>query len=98
MGRTESSGEQNKSDREEVGSFGIEEKYRCRANSAHVRQSWPDSGHGFRVTVSQSFRLLPLRSAAVGSGRRRIKNRRFRGVGSGGRENGFRGLGLRVEG
>ena len=31
---------------------------RCRANSAHIRQSMPDSGLGFQVKVLKTFKLL----------------------------------------
>jgi len=31
----------------------------CRANMAHIRQSRPDSGPGFQVTVLKTFRVVP---------------------------------------
>ena len=39
--------------------------YRCRANLAHVRQSAPDSGPGFRVKVLTTFEVVP---SLLGSG------------------------------
>jgi len=38
--------------------------FRCRVNTAHVKQSWPDSGLGFQVEFNQPFQLFPLRSEA----------------------------------
>ena len=41
---------------------------RCRANSAHIRQSGPDSGLGFQVKGRETFKVFPLRSeAGIGS-------------------------------
>ena len=41
---------------------------RCRANSAPIRQSGPDSGLGLQVKVRKAFGLLLLRSEAVACG------------------------------
>jgi len=38
---------------------------RCRANVAHIRQSGPDSGHGFKAKVHKIFVVVP---SSVGSG------------------------------
>ena len=38
---------------------------RCRANSAHIRQSSPDSGHGLQVKVLKIFQVGP---SSLGSG------------------------------
>ena len=39
---------------------------RCRTNSAHARQSWPDSGLGLQVSILQNFQVVPV---SLGSGR-----------------------------
>jgi len=39
--------------------------HRCRANSAHVRQSLPDYGLGFQVKILEPFEVFP---SALGSG------------------------------
>ena len=31
----------------------------CRANVAHIRQSWPDSGLGVQVKVLEAFSVVP---------------------------------------
>jgi len=42
---------------------------RCRANTAHVRQSEPGSAPGFQVKVPETFgKVFPSRSAATGGG------------------------------
>ena len=41
-------------------------RFRCRAKIAHIRQSRPDSGLGFRVKVLKTFEVVP---SSLGSGR-----------------------------
>ena len=38
---------------------------RCRANTAHMRQSRPDSGHDFQSKVLETFQVVP---SSLGSG------------------------------
>ena len=38
---------------------------RCRANSAHVKQSWPDFGPGFQEKATATFYGVP---SSLGSG------------------------------
>jgi len=33
--------------------------HRCRANIAHIRKSWPDSGLSFQVKVLKTFKVVP---------------------------------------
>ena len=42
---------------------------RCQVNRARIRQSRPESGLGFQVTVLDTFELLPLHSKAAGTKR-----------------------------
>jgi hypothetical protein len=41
--------------------FGVQ-GVRCRANSAHIRQSGPESGPGFQVKQLKTLKLFPFRS------------------------------------
>ena len=43
---------------------GLESMSRCRAKSAHIRQSRPDSGLGSQVKGLKPLKSVPLRSAA----------------------------------
>ena len=55
-------------------------KRRCRANLAHIRQSRPDSGLGFRLTVRKPFQLA---SSSLASGTQGSWNLGFPLTGSG---------------
>jgi hypothetical protein len=73
---------------------------RCRANTAHIRQSRPDSGRGVQVKAFKLFKLFHICSEAFSMGAHLRSSEVGRGVKSGflveGSGVGGWGLGVRI--
>jgi len=54
----------------EVGQPAPSSRYRCRANSAHIRQSRPESGLGLQVKVRNTFKVVRKRLCTAPRSRR----------------------------